>query len=415
MTAFGTKILVLAILAGSAVAAPPGVFASLSDVQRLDADAMKAAGAVRLAGCTAGSARGGGAFVYRPASELSAMGFAAPDGGIVIAPADHPGSLAAGGLLRQVRSHVTTDMECAASDGKTDDSTKVMAAIDAGALLHKPVFIAPNTVLQNVVLDGLKYPGRYDHMTVTFPFALHGTQGLGGIGLVGTNDVTLSGTMDQQNTLQPQNEHIANIVLLGATNTTLHVDNLNLRGDGLYATDLKNQTGHPSSGIRGDFNCSNRKPDGRNCASFISATDVDIKGNSVLVGGVVGGLHEPGGVDLESNVPGQVVQNLRWTGHFVCGPDAAMCVGGTGVGTYSNVVFNVDVECRITAPKLWCGNFDGFKNSTINMRKSAPASGGRAPTRIIGSALAGTVRTKGPADSVTVNAGANSTLAVTPE
>jgi hypothetical protein len=401
---------VIVALGGAAAASPPSQFSTMSDLQRLTYNDMKGMAGVRLAGCDAGSPRGGGLFTYKSRDELTALGFTAPDGGVVIAPSDHSGSLAFGGLLREIGDRVTTDMECAASDRKTDDSAKVQATIDAAAALHKMAFIAPNTVFDNIVLDGVKYPGRYDHLSIEFPYALHGTGGLGGIGLIATHNVRLTGTMDQQNSLQPQNEHIADISLLGAINTTLHVNNLNLRGDGLYATDLHGRTGQPTTGIRGDLSCTNRSEDGRNCASFISATDIILQGNSVLVGGIVGGRNEPGGVDLESNMAGQLVRNFKWTGRIKCGPDATACVGSTGAGSYSNITFDIDVECDVNNPKLFCGGFNGISHGTINFRKTVTTPGNHAVTRVIGNYLTGTLSSNGSADGFVFNQGTDNDL-----
>ena len=84
-------------------------------------------GTINLQGYYAGSTAGGGTFTWLTAAQASGL---TPDGGLVIAPSDHPGVCTSGCLVRQF-TVVTPYMFGAKSDGATDASTAVQTMVDA--------------------------------------------------------------------------------------------------------------------------------------------------------------------------------------------------------------------------------------------------------------------------------------------
>lgn len=146
------------------------------------------------------------------------------------------------------------------------------------------------------------------------------TPGYGGfIGLVITktvNDLTLYYRGDGNRALQFNREHIFNVAIYGSTNMTIPYFKVDeIRGDGLYinSEDQTSSTAQNSTNINiGIILGKNSSVDGRNLLSVASCNrggvDTLISEN---IGGVVGGVQQPGGYDLEpNNLPGCLARDF---------------------------------------------------------------------------------------------------------
>lgn len=139
------------------------------------------------------------------------------------------------------------------------------------------------------------------------------------IGLIIPKDVnglTLYYRGDGNRTLQYNREHIFNVAILGATNINIPKFDCNeIRGDGCYVNseDQTVSTSQNATNITfGVVNGRNSAVDGRNLVSIVSCNrggiDTLISEN---IGGVVGGVLQPGALDIEPNSqPGCLVRDF---------------------------------------------------------------------------------------------------------
>lgn len=146
------------------------------------------------------------------------------------------------------------------------------------------------------------------------------TPGYGGfIGLILTktvNDLTFYYRGDGNRALQYNREHIFNVAIYGSTNINIPYFKVDeIRGDGLYinSEDQTSSTAQNSTNINiGIILGKNSAVDGRNLLSVASCNrggvDTLISEN---IGGVVGGVQQPGGYDLEpNNLPGCLARDF---------------------------------------------------------------------------------------------------------
>lgn len=130
------------------------------------------------------------------------------------------------------------------------------------------------------------------------------------------DEVVLENVMYHGNRLNmADNEHVICIGVAGATN--LRIANgwriKEVRGDAIYVgqADWQNNSANPQYIDIGDGVAMNSADDGRNAISIVSCSTGTIgKVRSVGVGGVVGGVLQPGGLDIEPDFGYQSVTAL---------------------------------------------------------------------------------------------------------
>lgn len=114
---------------------------------------------------------------------------------------------------------------------------------------------------------------------------------------------------------QPDKENCHNLAIYGGGNIDFGTATFTeLRGDGLYLTqsDATASSTIPKNINIGEFYAYNSADDGRNGLSVISVDGLTIgKFKSVGVGGVVGGVMQPGGLDFEPNQEYQTINNVK--------------------------------------------------------------------------------------------------------
>lgn len=114
---------------------------------------------------------------------------------------------------------------------------------------------------------------------------------------------------------QPDAENCHNLAIYGAKNIDFEVFRVKeLRGDGCYISQSNAQSSstNPSNINFGDFYAYNSVDDGRNGLSIIAGDFITAgKFRSINVGGVVGGVRQPGGFDIEPNLEYQTVSNVK--------------------------------------------------------------------------------------------------------
>ncbi|MCE1972875.1 hypothetical protein LWT57_22995 [Enterobacter cloacae] len=208
------------------------------------------------------------------------------------------------------------------NDG-SDVSTQVSTFLNAnkGKFI---VFDSGTYMFAGVVLSGTGWEGttiyfKGKHLLKPDTTGTN-TPGYGAfIGLILTktvNDLTLYYRGDGNRSLQYNREHIFNAAIFGATNISIPYFKADeIRGDGLYinSEDQTSSTAQNSTNINiGIILGKNSAVDGRNLLSVASCNrggvDTLISEN---IGGVVGGVQQPGGYDLEpNNLPGCLARDF---------------------------------------------------------------------------------------------------------
>lgn len=209
-----------------------------------------------------------------------------------------------------------------ANDG-SDVSTQVSTFLNAnkGKFI---VFDSGTYMFAGVVLSGTGWEGttiyfKGKHLLKPDTTGTN-TPGYGGfIGLILTktvNDLTLYYRGDGNRSLQYNREHIFNVAIYGSTNINIPYFKVDeIRGDGLYinSEDQTSSTAQNSTNVNiGIILGKNTAVDGRNLLSVASCNrggvDTLISEN---IGGVVGGVQQPGGYDLEpNNLPGCLARDF---------------------------------------------------------------------------------------------------------
>ncbi|EEW7582250.1 hypothetical protein HJI43_15950 [Enterobacter cloacae] len=131
-----------------------------------------------------------------------------------------------------------------------------------------------------------------------------------GILLKDVFDVTGHLRFDGQRTLQPDEEHIYCVGIAGGGRFDFTHEIKDIKGDGFYVSQsdwLSNSA--ITNGLRLRGTISNGVIDGRNAISVISCKNFNIDVSINNVGGIVGGVQQPGGVDLEPNFDYQIIDS----------------------------------------------------------------------------------------------------------
>lgn len=118
------------------------------------------------------------------------------------------------------------------------------------------------------------------------------------------NDLTLYYRGDGNRTLQYDRQHIFNIAILGAQKIKIpYAEFTEIRGDGLYITRADTTFINTKDIYIGKITGYNSVKDGRNLVSIVSCDGGKIDYfRSENIGGIVGGVLQPGGLDIEPNV-----------------------------------------------------------------------------------------------------------------
>lgn len=203
----------------------------------------------------------------------------------------------------------------------SDKSAELIAAVDAnkGSTIVLPedkVCRAAGLYLNGHDYDGTRIWSRGLMQLQPAP-SLGATNGTGVLwsGIEVRNcDVTIDGHFDGNRANQQDKEQTIMITVAGAVlRSEAGLWFKELRGDGVYATQLDYNTGtsaDPELYLPYVFG-ENTADDGRNLVSIISLSKGSIgRLISRNIGGVVGGFRQPGGLDLEPNNVNQSVKNL---------------------------------------------------------------------------------------------------------
>lgn len=345
---------------------------TLADLQAVPLGLMKGAKNFRLHGCVAGSPRGAGDFTFKTNAELTALGFSVADGYIVIGPKEAPTSIANGALLREVGDQVTTDMFCAASDGTTDDSAKVGAAINTWPAIRRPIVVEPNTVFGGLLFEGPSFDGL--RLTVTKSYLPVTTSPIAMLAFQKAADLTLDVSCDQRNTLQIASEFYSCINLFGTTSTRVKLAAYNIRGDGLYVRGSPyGDTTDRVTNLVFDVSCYNATADGRNAVSIIDANGFRGKLESHLCGGKIGSVWMPGGIDLEPALSNEVVENGIIESRAYCDNSVSCFAAGSSVGAVRNISATIDNTCG--SLQQACAYLYSTDNVSIRERAKAETKG----------------------------------------
>lgn len=221
------------------------------------------------------------------------------------------------------------------NDG-SDVSTQVSTFLNAnkGKFI---VFESGTYMLDGVILSGTGWEGTVIHFIgehlLTPDTTGTNTPGYGGhIGIVLTKDVnglTLHYRGNGNRSLQYDRQHIFNVAIYGATNINIPYFECNeIMGDGLYviSEDQTSATSQNTTNLTvGVVKGKNSVVSGRNLVSIVSCNRGYIASCiSENIGGVVGGVLQPGGLDIEpNNQPGCLVRD------FIV--DSATAIGAGGV------------------------------------------------------------------------------------
>ncbi|MBN8809861.1 MULTISPECIES: glycosyl hydrolase family 28-related protein [unclassified Sphingomonas] len=269
----------------------------------------------------------------------------------------------------------------AVGDGVTDDSVAIQAAIDAnkGSLVVLPAgytFLAAG-----IILLGSSYDGTRIAIEGTFllkPASGGNYDGLSWNGIVLADcencGVIVTGIIDGNLINQPVDEHINGLRFSGAVNSWASPVNLReVMGDGIYIGRSASRNNHNI--CIGQVIGRNSIDAGRNGISVISCDGLALAGGILeKIGGTIGGLRMPGGLDLEVDGPSDLIRNV------VSGPWLIETAGTSGLGLIGRAItddqsrdWNIDnvliapSSVTITAADVGGPIFKRVKNLTADV------------------------------------------------
>lgn len=305
----------------------------------LDASKLSEGSVVRtLAHTTFGD--GGGGFFRVTKLTIATEVTADTQGGVHI-PFDSDGTGASGGFVRDY-TVLTNSMFGAKNDGVTDDSVANQAAVDIGK--GGTVIIEQNSgnpsVFAALLLDGATYDNTTLIVEDMLLLARVGTtnnfQSAAWVGIIfkeTDNCGLIIKNADGNFANHADEQHVYIAGLAGNTNMKIPYFNFrNVRGDGLYVSGANWLSGgNPDKGLAiGSIIGENVTDQGRNTLSIINATDWSVGYfRSHRVGGIVGGVGMPGGLDIEPNTSSQEVRRgVVGTVDIICGSNFGFALDG---------------------------------------------------------------------------------------
>jgi hypothetical protein len=204
-------------------------------------------------------------------------------------------------------------------DGVTDDTAAIQKAIDANK--GGTIVIPGRALCAGVVLDGASYNGtrilcRGEFVLKPRPSVSTGNFFGMWVGLMfkDCQGITLHYRGDGNRQSQPSEEHCHLVGLAGVRNFECpQFIGREIRGDGIYISqsDWIHESGMSENLHFGTVRIVNSEDDGRNAISIISGRKISIDQLiSTRVGGVIGGVREPGGLDIEPNRPFQICEDI---------------------------------------------------------------------------------------------------------
>lgn len=199
----------------------------------------------------------------------------------------------------------------------TDSSVALQRLVDAkkGKLVVIPEaeFIAAGVTLNNSTYDNTRFQCEGVIKLRQRASTSENNAGMPAfMGILLKDVFNISGHLrfDGQRAVQPNEEHIYCVGIAGGGGHDFTIDIKEIKGDGVYVNQsdwLSNST--VTDGLRLKGTISNNAIDGRNAISVISCKNFNIDVSVKNVGGVVGSVQQPGGVDLEPNFDYQVIDN----------------------------------------------------------------------------------------------------------
>lgn len=171
--------------------------------------------------------------------------------------------------------------------------------------------------------------------------------------------------------LQYDREHIFSVVIAGASNINVPYFECNeIRGDGCYVNraDPLNDSSPPKNIKFGTVRGFNKDKDGRNLVSIVCC-DIGFVEDfySENIGGIVGGVLQPGGIDIEPNAGGNF-----FVRNFVINRATVINAGDVGIGFVSDPTASPKQirDCHILNATLRGGGtvkFIGASRCSVNI------------------------------------------------
>lgn len=294
------------------------------------------------AGSTPSSAGGTGPGKWQPVdvADVLRKDLAKPSGAGLSgydATVSYPANTVGAELNNRRKNMVFATADAGIPNNGTEVSSQVSAFINSnkGKVI---VFDSGYYMFAGVVLNGSGWEGTTIIFKGTHLMSPNtdGSNNLAGSwsGLIlgsNVNDVTLYYRGDGNKANQYNREHIFNVIVHGAQNIKIpFADIKEIRGDGIYITrDVVSYVNAKNLYI-GYVNIYNSTKDGRNGVSITSCDGGHIDYfRSENVGGVVGGVQQPGGLDLEPNADAGNTFLIR---DFTVDSAVAINAGSVGVG-----------------------------------------------------------------------------------
>lgn len=203
-----------------------------------------------------------------------------------------------------------------ANDGVTDVSDEVSKFLNENKgkfiVFDSGVYLFAGVELTGSGWEGTTIVFKGKHLLSVRPGDVGNSPFGAWCGLVISQDVsglTLHYRGDGNRSKQYDEEHIFNVAITGADNITIPYFEANeIRGDGLYVSrgnPVSNGTKLPTNLTIGTIKGINSEKDGRNLISIVALLRGHIDYvQSENIGGIVGGVLQPGGLDIEPN-PGE--------------------------------------------------------------------------------------------------------------
>ena len=249
----------------------------------------------------------------------------------------------------------------------SDDSTAVQAFVDAN---KGKTLVIKRATFAGVLLSGSTYSNTklyiQDHTLATRPTSATNNFGGAWVGLIiqSCDGVMLDYVGNGNRTVQPDEEHIYLVGVAGATNMSVpRFIGREIRGDGMYVSQASwTSSSATTTNLQiGFFGCYNSADDGRNALSLIAYDGVSIGTfESIKVGAVVGGVRQPGGLDIEPNFTYQTCNSCT-IGSVTVRSTGTTCFGvqGKDAGSEAYVVTGLSVGALDSINTLGTSATDG--------------------------------------------------------